>query len=221
MGQTAVVLGATGLVGRALTEELLRREAWSEVRVLVRRGTGIRDDRLREHRVDWEELSGQGALFEGANAVFCCLGTTIKKAGSQPAFEKVDLDYPLEAARLAKKAGVEQYLAVSSMGAKASSRNFYLRTKGRMEEGLMRSGIPGVHLFRPSLLLGERDELRWGERIGAAAMKAVGGLMVGKAAAYRAIPGETVARAMANIAEAGTLGTHVYPNRVIHVLGRR
>ncbi|WP_310550592.1 NAD(P)H-binding protein [Paenibacillus glufosinatiresistens] len=221
MARTALVLGATGLVGRALTKELLLRESWGEVRVLVRRSTGLQHDKLTEYPVDWDRLDLQTALFEGVDAVFSCLGTTIKKAGSQPAFEKVDLHYPLAAARLARQAGVGQYLAISSLGAHAHSKNFYLRTKGRMEEGVLGSGIPGIHLFRPSLLLGTREEFRFGERLAGAAMRAFGGLMVGRAAVYRAVTGDTVARAMAAVAESGAHGSHIYTNDVIQVLGSR
>ncbi|QWU16672.1 Uncharacterized conserved protein YbjT, contains NAD(P)-binding and DUF2867 domains [Paenibacillus sophorae] len=219
MDKKAVVLGATGLVGKAVTEELLRG-AWKEVRALVRRPLDIRHERLKQHVIDWKQLERYGGLFEGTDAVFCCLGTTIKQAGSQKNFERVDLEYPVQAAELAREAGVSQFLAVSSMGANPHSRNFYSRTKGRMEEGLSRAGFPGLHLFRPSLLLGEREEYRRGERIAAMLMTKLEFLLAGKAAKYRAIKGEAVARAMVHIAAADPKGMHIYPNDVIQVLGR-
>lgn len=107
------------------------------------------------------------------------------------------------------------------MGADAKSRNFYSRTKGRAEEALSKIGFQGLHLFRPSLLLGHREEFRLGERVAARLMKALEFVMVGKAAKYRAIPGVTVARAMVNIASADTHGLHIYTNEVIHVIGKR
>lgn len=219
MNKTAMVLGATGLVGKAVVEQLLR-ENWKEVRVLVRRPLALRHDRLKRTVADWERLERYGDLFEGADAVFCCLGTTIRKAGSQQNFERVDLEYPLTAAKLARKAGVRQFLAVSSMGANPHSRQFYSRTKGRMEEALGGLGFPGLHLFRPSLLLGEREEFRLLERSAAWLMTRLDGLMVGRAAKYRAIKGETVARAMVHIAAADPTGLHIYPNDVIQVLGK-
>lgn len=221
MSRIAMVLGATGLVGRAVTEELLNRKGWDEVRVLVRRPMNLEHPKLKQTIVDWDKLEQYKEQFQGVHAVFCCLGTTIKKAGSQAQFEKVDQDYPLNAAIIAKENGVKQFLVVSSMGANAKSRNFYSRVKGRTEEGLNSIGFQGLHLFRPSLLLGQRDEFRLGERIGAVAMKALGFLMVGKAAKYRAIPGTTVAKAMVNIALADTHGCHIYTNDVIHVIGKR
>lgn len=177
--------------------------------------------KLKQTIVDWDKLEQYKEQFEGVHAVFCCLGTTIKKAGSQAQFERVDLDYPLKAATIAKDNGVKQFLSVSSMGANAKSRNFYSRVKGRTEEGLIAIGFQGLHLFRPSLLLGQRDEFRLGEQIAAVAMKSLGFLMVGKAAKYRAIPGATVAKAMVNIALADTQGYHIYTNEVIHVIGKR
>lgn len=221
MLRIAMVLGATGLVGRAVTEELLNREGWDEVRVLVRRPMDLEHPKLKQTIVDWDKLAQYKEQFEGVHAVFCCLGTTIKKAGSQAQFERVDLDYPLKAATIAKDSGVKQFLSVSSMGANAKSRNFYSRVKGRTEEGLIAIGFQGLHLFRPSLLLGQRDEFRLGEQIATAAMKSLGFLMVGKAAKYRAIPGATVAKAMVNIALADTQGYHIYTNEVIHVIGKR
>jgi uncharacterized protein YbjT (DUF2867 family) len=221
MLRIALVLGATGLVGKAVTEELLNREGWGEVRVLVRTPLALEHPKLKQIVVDWESLAEYSDSFEGVHSIFCCLGTTIKKAGSQEKFERVDLDYPLAAAAIARDHGVKQFLVVSSMGADAKSRNFYSRTKGRAEEALSKIGFQGLHLFRPSLLLGHREEFRLGERVAARLMKALEFVMVGKAAKYRAIPGVTVARAMVNIASADTHGSHIYTNEVIHVIGKR
>ncbi|AIQ27269.1 MULTISPECIES: oxidoreductase [Paenibacillus] len=219
MTRIALVLGATGLVGSALTEDLLNGD-WDEVRVLVRRPLKLQHAKLRQIQIDWDQLGQYKEQFAGVYAVFCCLGTTIKQAGSQEQFEKVDLDYPLAAAALAKDYGVKQFLAVSSMGANAKSRNFYSRTKGRAEDGLIAAGFHGLHLFRPSLLLGDREEFRLGERTASVIMKALDFAMVGKAAKYRAIPAAKVARAMRNIALADTGGVHIYTNEVIHVIGK-
>ena len=216
-----MVLGATGLVGNEVVKGLLASGAWDEVRVLVRRPVEPQSSKLVQTLLDWNRLEEHENLFSEVSAVFCCLGTTIKKAGSQSNFERVDLQYPLQAAAIAKKKGVKQFLAVSSMGASSKSRNFYSRTKGKMEEGLMAVEFQGLHLFRPSLLLGPRPEFRLGEQVAAGLMKTFGFLMIGKAAKYRAIQGQTVAQAMINIANAGTRGMHVYHNDVIHVLGQK
>ncbi|OAB45417.1 oxidoreductase [Paenibacillus glacialis] len=219
MGFQAMVLGATGLVGGFVVKELLNRADYDVVKVLVRRPLGIQHPKLKEILVDWDTLDQHQELFEDVLDVFCCLGTTIKKAGSQEQFRKVDFEYPLVAAQLAHKAGVRQFLCISAMGADPSSRLFYNRTKGEVENAISREGIPAVHLFRPSLLLGDRKEKRLGEGISARLMTTLDFLFRGKAAKYRAIPAEVVAHAMVSIALAGPLGVHIYPNDVIHAVG--
>ncbi|GIP28196.1 oxidoreductase [Paenibacillus sp. J23TS9] len=219
IGLHALVLGATGLVGGEVVQELLRSEAYEEVRVLSRRPLGIQHPKLLETIIDLEQLEENAEHFFGVRDVFCCLGTTIRKAGSQVKFRKVDLEYPLRAAKISRQQGVKQFLAVSAMGADPSSRVFYNCVKGEAEQVISSVGLPGVHLFRPSLLLGDRKEFRLGEKAGALVMKGLDPLMRGRASKYRAIPAATLARAMVTIAITSTAGTHVYPNDVIHVLG--
>ncbi|HEY2492093.1 MAG TPA: oxidoreductase [Paenibacillus sp.] len=219
MGFRAMVLGATGLVGGFVVKELLDREEYDEVKVLVRRPLDIEHPKLTQIILNWEELDQYGDAFVNVRDVFCCLGTTMKKAGTQASFRQVDFEYPLLAARLAQQAGVRQFLSVSSMGADPASRIFYSRTKGELEEALTKLRLSSVHLFRPSLILGVRGEKRFGEMAGAWFMTSFDFLFRGKGLKYRAIPAETVAHAMVNIAVVGTLGVHIYPNDVIHVLG--
>jgi uncharacterized protein YbjT (DUF2867 family) len=219
IGLQALVLGATGLVGGELVAELLRSEAYDAVVVLTRRPLAVRHPKLRETIIDLETLEDHAETFRGVRDVFCCLGTTIRKAGSQAKFRKVDLEYPLRAAKIAKRQGAGQFLAVTAMGADPNSKIFYNRVKGEAEKAMASVGIQGVHLFRPSLLLGERNEFRFGEAAGAWVMKSLDPLMRGRAAKYRAMPARTLARAMVNIALTGTAGVHIYPNDVIRVLG--
>ncbi len=216
----ALVLGATGLVGGEVVRELLRSDAYGEIRVLSRRPMGLQHPKLTETIIDFEELEASAEFFGGVRDVFCCLGTTIRKAGSQVKFRKVDLEYPLRAAKISRQKGVTQFLAVSAMGADPDSRLFYNRVKGEAEQVLSVSGLTGVHLFRPSLLLGSRSDFRFAEAAGAWVMRGLDPLMRGRAAKYRAMPAATLARAMVTIAQTGTAGTHVYPNDVIHVLGQ-
>ncbi|MGV2787239.1 NAD(P)H-binding protein, partial [Clostridium perfringens] len=166
----ALVVGATGLVGRMVTEELLGREEIEEVRVLVRRLPDVAHPKLLPILVEWDQLERYSEAFTGVHSVYCCLGTTIKKAGSQQQFRKVDMDYVIKTAELAKRHGVRQFMAVSSGGANPKVRNFYLQTKGEVEEKLVKIGVLGLHLFRPSLLLGERPEWRFGERVASVLM---------------------------------------------------
>ncbi|MCL6662884.1 oxidoreductase [Paenibacillus amylolyticus] len=215
----AMVIGATGLVGGLLVHHLLKHSEYSLVRVLVRRPLELQHPKLEQYVVDWEQLESQGHLFDGIDDLYCCLGTTIKKAGSQDNFRQVDYHYPVRAATIAKQHGVLQMLVISSMGASSGSRVFYSRTKGEMEDALSNIGFQSLHIFRPSLILGDRNEKRFGEQMATYAMKFLDRWMKGRADKYRAVHAATIAQAMTNIAMVQAKGNHVYPNEVIHVLG--
>lgn len=195
----AWVVGATGLVGRALLEDLLAEPRCERVTAIVRRPTPSTNPKLESLEVDFESLE---SALRGRTAThaFCCLGTTIKKAGTEAAFRRVDHDYPLAFGRAAVEAGVKKLLVVTALGADAKSSIFYNRVKGEVEAELARLGLPELHLFRPSLLLGEREDRRPLEALGMALAGPLGTLMVGPLARYRAIPGSDVARAMLAVA---------------------
>ncbi|NMO98100.1 oxidoreductase [Paenibacillus lemnae] len=220
MGVTCLVMGATGLVGHEVTRGLLNSPEVEEVRILVRRPPDFKHPKLKVVAVDWDKLSVHREAFHGVDRVFSCLGTTIKKAGSKDEFRKVDQHYVLAGAHLALEAQVPQFLAVSSVGADPHAKAFYSRVKGEVEEELSSLGFKGMHLFRPSLLLGERKERRFGEDIASVVMKGLDFAFRGKLAPYRAVPASTVARAMIKIAISSPGGIHIYPNEVIHVLGK-
>jgi uncharacterized protein YbjT (DUF2867 family) len=148
--------------------------------------------------------------FHGAQDVFCALGTTIRKAGSQEAFRRVDLELPLRAAEQALKAGAEQFVVVSSVGADAASKNFYLRTKGELERELAKLPFHAVHILRPSLLLGKRAEFRLGEAIAMKIAPALDLLTLGALCKYHSVRAEVVGKAMVAAAKQGGAGTHVY-----------
>jgi uncharacterized protein YbjT (DUF2867 family) len=195
----AWIVGATGLVGRALLEAALAEPRVESVTALVRRPAERTHPKLEMLAVDFEQLETALAGRSVTHA-FCCLGTTIKKAGSQQAFRRVDHDYVLAFGRAAAAAGVRKLLVVTALGADAGSSIFYNRVKGEVEAGLSGLGIRELHLFRPSLLLGEREERRLAEGIGMALAKPLSALMVGPLARYRAIDGADVARAMLKVA---------------------
>jgi uncharacterized protein YbjT (DUF2867 family) len=157
-------------VGGLLVRSLLQNPAYGRICVLVRRPLEWGHPKLEQHVVDWERLEEQKDLFRDVDDLYCCLGTTIKKAGSQENFRQVDFHYPVKAAKLAKEHGVSQMLVISSMGADAGSRVFYSRTKGEMEEALSAIGFRSLHIFRPSLILGDRKEKRLGEQLAAHVM---------------------------------------------------
>lgn len=208
MSRTALLLGATGLIGGHCLELLLRDLAYERVITLGRRALPPTHPKLEQHVVDFDHLDAPAAVLR-AHDVFCCLGTTIRKAGSEEAFRKVDFTYAYEAARLAASNRAEQYLLVSSMGANRASSIFYNRVKGEVEEAV--SGLPfrGVVILRPSLVIGERSEFRFGERIAAPLMRAVSPLLLGPLRRYRPIAARAVAIAMICLAKERQPGVRI------------
>ncbi len=193
--RTALLVGASGLVGGHLLQTLLADEAYSRVTVLVRKPLPISHPKLVQETVDFTRLSDVAGKIS-AQDVFCTLGTTIGKAGSQEAFRKVDFEYPLQVAEMALLRGAEQYLIVTAIGSDSRSPIFYSRTKGEVEEAIAALGYKTFVVFRPSFLAGERTESRLGETLGIALGKLLGFAMIGPMAKYRVIDAEVVAKAM-------------------------
>jgi uncharacterized protein YbjT (DUF2867 family) len=158
--------------------------------------------------VNFSRLGGD--IFDPGADVFCAVGTTIRKAGSQAAFRKIDFDIPVELARAAAQAGAEQFSIVSSVGASSATSNFYLKTKAEMEAAIAAEPFHAVHVFRPSFLIGDRHESRPGERVGVAIARVLGWTLAGPLRKYRAIDAKTVAAAMIAAASEGPVGVHVY-----------
>jgi uncharacterized protein YbjT (DUF2867 family) len=167
--RTAAIFGATGLVGRACLDLLLADERYVRIVAIGRREPAQSHPKLvvRRAALDIVEALDDPTLGS-VDDVFCCLGTTIRKAGSQEAFRRVDLDYVVNAASFAKRHGARHFLMVSAVGADARSRVFYSRVKGEVEGAIAKLGIERVSIFRPSFILGPRKESRLGERLGMA-----------------------------------------------------
>jgi len=217
--RSALVLGATGLVGGHLVRFLLDDPDYASVVLLGRRASGLTDPKISEHVVDFAQPQSFADHLH-VDDVYCCLGTTIKKAGSQEAFRACDHDYPLAVAGRAVTAGAKQYLIVTAVGANPKSRIFYNRVKGELEESLWKLAFPaGVKVFHPSLLLGERNESRPGERAATGFFRMAAPLFSGALKRYRAIEGSTVARAMWNGAKREPAGNHVYEGSALFALG--
>ncbi|SDE65753.1 Uncharacterized conserved protein YbjT, contains NAD(P)-binding and DUF2867 domains [Fontibacillus panacisegetis] len=193
--RSALIVGATGLVGNELLHILLQSDTYEHIKVLVRKPLSIKHDKLTQVVVNFDELNKYEVEFN-VHDVFCCLGTTIKKAGSQAAFKKVDFEYPIQAAKLAKNHGAQQFLIVSAIGANAQSNIFYSRVKGEVEEALKQIQFASLHIFRPSLLLGSRKEFRFGEKAAAIIIPIFSPLLAGKLNKYKPIQAKQVAQAM-------------------------
>ncbi len=194
MSRRALVLGATGLVGSRAVAHLIDSPAYGRVTCLVRRATLATSDKLHERVVDFSKLTSDDV--DPADDLYCAIGSTMKKAGSREAFRRIDLDLPLRVAELAVAAGAKRIALVSSVGASAEARSFYLRTKGELEEALASLPLAALHVMRPSLLLGDRSESRPGEAIATVLARATNGLLVAGLRKWRAIDVDDVGRAM-------------------------
>ena len=193
--RAALLVGATGLIGSFLLQRLLASARYARVTAWVRRDIGKTHPKLKVEIADFERLQERRV---DAEDVFCCLGTTIRQAGSQAAFRRVDYDYPVALAMAAAGGGARRLLVVSALGANPDSRVFYNRVKGEMEVAVRAAGVPRTVFVRPSLLSGPRAEPRLGERVGLVVGNILGPLL-GK---YRPIHADIVAAAMLKAAEA-------------------
>ncbi len=217
--RTALIAGATGLVGGHCLDLLLADDAYGAVVSLGRRPLRRTHPKLTHHVIDFDHLDAHADLVAGDD-VFCCLGTTMRKAGSKEAFRRVDYDYPLALARVALGRGAEQYLLVSALGANPRSPFFYNRVKGEVERAVSALSFEGVYLFRPSLLTGERAEVRPGERQAEAVLNALSFLLRGPLRKYRPTPAHVVAAAMIAVAKDKPGGVRVYePEAMRAVIG--
>lgn len=215
--KTAILLGASGLVGSFLLDILLNSEEYSSVVIFVRKEISRKHPKLVEHVIDFDQLDKYANLVQGDD-LFCCLGTTIKQAKTREAFKKVDYYYPLRFAEMAKQNGVQQYLMVTSIGTNAGSSVFYLKTKGECEEAIKKVNLSSTSVFRPASLLGPRKEVRAQEKIGETVLKLVSFLLVGKLKKYKPVQAEKVAQAMYTIAQSPKEGFSIYESNQIQSL---
>lgn len=215
VSNSAIVIGATGLVGRECVAQLAARPEFEGVTAVARRALPeeLQSPRLRTVLIDFDRLDEHLDVFR-ASHVFCALGTTIKQAGSRERFRQVDFGYPLRVAELAKAAGARHFLLVSSVGASSASRGFYLRVKGELEAAIVALGFPSVTVVRPSLLLGDRKEFRLGEEV---AMR----LSWAFPRKYRPVHVRDVARALVNAAVEDRPGVSVIESPEVSAQGSR
>lgn len=213
----ALVAGATGLVGGLLLKTLLDAPDYTRVFALTRRPLGREHPRLANRIVAFARLAEQIKGLAAQDA-YCCIGTTIADAGSEAAFRAADVDAVLMYAKAARTAGATRFIVVSSVGADPDSKKFYLRTKGEMEEAVSDVGFASVDILQPSLLLGPRRALRPLEITGRIFAPLINPLLTGSREAYRAVPAETVARAMLGAARAGRRGLNRYTYNSIRQL---
>ncbi|MDP4169992.1 MAG: NAD(P)H-binding protein [Bacillota bacterium] len=193
--RSALVLGASGLIGSELVKLLLDSTEYSAVTLLVRRELPITHSKLSQVITDFDRLDEYDHVFR-VDDVYSCLGTTIKVAKTKENFHKVDYEYTIKAAQMAKKNAAESLLTVTALGADSNSFFFYNRVKGNVERDLKKLSLASVHIFQPSLLLGDRNEFRRGEKIAEAIGTKLSFLFVGPMRKYKPIQAQTVARSM-------------------------
>ena len=214
MGKTALLIGATGLVGEQCLNELLLSNAYEKVTALTRKKLPLTHPKLENIVTYFENLESLKQKLK-ADDVYCAMGTTIGKAGSEAAFRKVDFDIPLRVAKLTANNGAKQFLLVSSLGADANSSIFYSRVKGELEEALKTAGFETVLIFRPSILLGDRKERRYGEEIGRFVAEKLPFVFFGPLKKYRGTPVDVLAKQMVHDAQQKIKGVRIFENEEI------
>jgi uncharacterized protein YbjT (DUF2867 family) len=208
IGKTATIIGVTGLIGNHLYELLKQDASFDTIRLIVRRPMRKDDSRTEIKLVDFNDAESLLLAISGSDVVFCTVGTTQRKVkGDKEAYRKVDFNIPVKAARFCKLTECETFVLVSSVGASSKSGSFYLKLKGEVEDAVESAGLNSVHIMRPSMLLGDRKEFRFGEKIGKVLMSALSFLIPSK---YKPIQANKVAQAMLAAAKEGKEGVSVY-----------
>lgn len=207
--RTALLAGATGLIGNQLLQLLLKEDTYSTIKVISRKPLGIENTKLENLVVDFDELYNHSEFLK-CDDIFCCLGTTIKIAKTKETFKKVDFEYPVNLAKLSSEQGASKYLLISALGADKSSMVFYNKVKGEVEEAIQQFPFKAIHILRPSLLLGDRKEERSGEGAATTFFKLFGFLVPEK---YKAIDSIKVARAMLAYAKLESTGVYIHESK--------
>ena len=216
--KTAIILGSTGLTGSLLLNKLLSDDAYASIKLFSRRASGITSPRIKEYVGDMLQLERFKDDFK-ADEVFVCIGTTSAKTKDRTVYHAIDFGIPVAASRLARKNNIPTLLVISSLGASSRSKIFYSRTKGEMEQAVLNQNIPHTYILRPSLILGQRNEKRFGESLGVVVFKLVNVFLIGRLKKYRSIEADCIADAMITLAES-LPDLQIVPSDLIQKLGR-
>ena len=195
----AIVIGATGLVGNLILKEVLNDNDFSEVRIFVRRPTGIINPKLKEIVSPMKDIGALSSEIQG-DVLFNALGTTIKNAGSKAEQQRVDRDLPVNFAKIGSDNGIKIMLNVSSVGTNMNG-GFYLKTKAEMENGTEKFFPGTIFHFRPGFLVGNRKEYRIAEKIAFGVMKVIDPVLAGSSKKYRSMPADKLAKAMVSLSK--------------------
>jgi uncharacterized protein YbjT (DUF2867 family) len=207
--KSALVLGASGLVGQDLTKILTDSSEYNEITLLLRKKLDIDSENIHQEIVDFDNLEKYHSLFN-VDSVFCCLGTTIKIAKTKDNFMKVDLEYPVTSAQITKQSGKGRFFVISAMGSDEKSKIFYNSVKGLLERKLKELNLNSLHIFRPSILMGDRKEFRLGESITLALCKVLPFVFIGVLKKYKPTKTTNLAFAMYKASLSDNKGTFVH-----------
>jgi uncharacterized protein YbjT (DUF2867 family) len=216
--RTAIVIGATGLVGMQLVALLLRDTRFEKVKIFVRRSSAVVHDKLEEHVVNFEEVDDWKKLLTG-DVLYSALGSTLRKAGSREEQYKIDYTYQYKIAKIASYNDVKEYVLISSAGSHPDAKLFYSRMKGELERDIQKLPFETIHIIRPGILTGTRTEVRTAEKIGAGVMKLLS--VIPGLGGLKPIRGEEVAQAMINATFRHVIGIHSYSTEQVFKLARK
>ena len=211
--RTAIILGATGLTGGYLLQEILGDPLYSKVVLFSRSKVAVKNDKIEEHIIDMFKLEEYGEVFKGDD-VFCCIGTTKSKTPDEETYRKIDFGIPAAAAKLARRNGIPRFLVISALGADPTGSMFYNKTKGEMEQAVLARGISETYIFQPSLIAGDRVETRFFETLAKNAMQVINPILGGSLKKYRSIHPVTIAMAMKVVAKNGYSTTKIESDQI-------
>ncbi|MGY3052770.1 uncharacterized protein YbjT (DUF2867 family) [Pedobacter sp. UYEF25] len=220
MGRTAIIFGATGLIGDILLQKLIDDEAYEKITVVARRPLTLKHEKIYFVETDFDNLENHSAQIVGDD-IFCCIGTIQKNTPDLKIYRKIDYQYPLDFAAIGLKNGSSSYNLISSMSANANSRFFYTKLKGELERDLSKMFFKTINIYRPSLLDGERTGTRTAENFFIKAMRFLNPLLIGPLKKYRSIKAEIVARAMLQEAKKESPGIHIFQSDQIADFGEK
>jgi uncharacterized protein YbjT (DUF2867 family) len=219
--KTAALIGATGMIGTYLLEELIKDPYFATIRVIVRRPFPNNNPKIEVKLVDFDDYESLKLAIDGSDALFCTIGTTQKKVkGDKELYRKIDFAIPAKTAGICKETGCEKFIIVTCVGADSKSGTFYLKLKGEVEDAIIQSGIESVHIMQPSMLLGDRKEKRTVENIMQGVMNVVSVVMIGSLQKYKSIHGKDIAMAMLHASEKDSKGIFRYTYNDMVTLSR-
>lgn len=213
MGKTAIIVGATGLTGSLLLQRLLQDSSYQTIKLFSRNSCHIKHAKIDEHLVDLFEIEKVKDLFI-ADEVYCCIGTTKAKTPDEALYFKIDYGIPVMLAKLCVQNRINKFIVISALGANKKSHIFYNKTKGRMEEDVLKENIKYCYMLQPSLISGDRKESRFGEKLAKIIFQIGNPLFIGKLKKYRSIHPKTIVNSMVWLANNNYESGRIPSNRI-------